>query len=194
MHLHEIKNGVLGWQATRLAVEKIVLQATWSSRLTAFVRLCSLLTFLLFPCAAVPEKQVQKREPNKPNKWLAAGEADMEETEILWLALALNLKGFDTLKAQQSWYDKLLEDQSRALELRGAWRPLTSGEGAWPKKGTASTAFDPFENAFSAQCTRQTISLIIRYTLIVETPNSTIKHCKANSALLAFLRCESRCE
>ena len=98
MHLHEIKNGVLGWQATRLAVEKIVLQATWSSRLTAFVRLCSLLTFLLFPCAAVPETKKLKAEPNK---WLAPGEADMEATEILWLALALNLKGFDSLEAQR---------------------------------------------------------------------------------------------
>ena len=60
--------------------------------------MCSLLTFLLFPCAAVPETKKLKTEPNK---WLAPGEADMEATEILWLALALNLKGFDSLEAQR---------------------------------------------------------------------------------------------
>ena len=35
-----------------------------------------------------------KKLKTEPNKWLAPGEADMEATEILWLALALNLKGF----------------------------------------------------------------------------------------------------
>lgn len=115
----------------------------------ALLRLSSLYPIVPSLCDAVRTETKAKKEPNR---WLASGEADAGDTEILWLAMALNFKGFPTVEEQKEWYKKVLLDETRAREQREAWKPLSTGDGAWPLKGKSSTLFEPIERALKC-CT-----------------------------------------
>ncbi|KAL1528010.1 hypothetical protein AB1Y20_009381 [Prymnesium parvum] len=99
-----------------------------------------------------PPVRTETKAKKEPNRWLASGEADAGDTEILWLAMALNFKGFPTVEEQKEWYKKVLLDETRAREQREAWKPLSTGDGAWPLKGKSSTLFEPIERALKC-CT-----------------------------------------
>ncbi|KAL1525130.1 hypothetical protein AB1Y20_020002 [Prymnesium parvum] len=48
--------------------------------------------------------------------------------------------GFSSVRDLNEWTGKALLDEKLALQLKGEWKPSTSGEAGWPLKNKVSTS------------------------------------------------------
>ena len=100
----------------------------------------------VFACAVVVEKQPKSASLD----WKDTGEADLSDPETVLCTLLVCAKGGLNANGQKEWYKKVLEDEKGALELRTAWKPLSSGPCAWGTRNRQSPLWEPLQAAFGA--------------------------------------------